>query len=126
MARIGRGGYWVNQFDSFLPIFQLAQEYTYIQVPIWAFAEWVKYRYGWELGINFIHILVFTALKHYLKTFFIPYFIGWKDEKKWGLWKYSSEYNSKKEHLAPWQVEATKTIENICEKVGAKSEFTKL
>ena len=125
MARVGRGGYWINQIDGFIPIFQMAQEYTYLQVPIWAFAEWVKSKYGWELGITFVHILVFVIIKHYLKTYIIPYFLG-KFDEKWGLWKYTNEFNAKKEHLAPWNVEATKTMNNIAEKVGAKSEFKEL
>ena len=125
MARVGRGGYWINQIDGFIPIFQMAQEYTYLQVPIWAFAEWVKIKYGWEIGITFVHILIFVICKHYLKTYIFPYFLGRFDEK-WGLWKYSSEYTQKKDHISPWNVEVQETLKNIAEKVGAKDEFKEL
>lgn len=109
IERVGRGGYWVNQFDQFIPIFQLLAEYTSIQVPVWGLNEWLKMSWGYDTGITFIHILTFVVIKHYLKTFIIPYFLG-KFDEKWGLWKYSNEYKSKKEHIAPWQVEVSNQL----------------
>jgi hypothetical protein len=43
-----------------------------------------------------------------------------------GLWKKQNEYNSKADHLAPWNNQVADTLEEICKAVGANSKITKL
>jgi len=50
------------------------------------------------------------------------YFIG-DIEKKIGLWEKWSRYNQTEPHMAPWNVEVTNTLKEICQKLNIKNKI---
>lgn len=110
----GMGEYWVSFIKQFIvPAGIIATAASY-QVVLW----------GLNWSIPFWILILFIIFKNYVVLAF-NYTIGRMAERT-GIWKYSNEYASKKEHLAPWQCETRATLEAICNKLGIKSEYKDL
>jgi len=125
-TRIGRGTSLINilQYWTFNPSQLMIQASAY-QIALWALDGkkllWITLYTKW---ISFFMIVIAIILKDYLMKL-INYLLGRWDEKRLGLWKATNEYNQTKEHISPFNDSLRRTIENICKKVGVKSEFNK-
>ncbi len=110
MARQSRGAYWI----SFLQ--------TYFDPgKIMAYSAWIKILIPQTPTVPLlIGAGIFLFLIEICK-----YFIGNYDEKK-GIWKTQSEYNQKKEHLAPFNNELKNTLKEICKELKIEHKFTEL
>ena len=125
-TRIGRGSGLISiiQYWTINPT-QLLLQSSALQVGLWALdnttflgiiihTKWISY---WML-------LLAIPIKDYMMKL-INYLLGEWDEKKLKLWKAQNEYTQTREHMSPFNDYLKKTIENVCEKVGAESEFPK-
>ena len=109
------GNAFLSEIKSYLPISDWIGKAGMYQIALWAIhVDWIKY---WM-------ILLFLIIKFYAMIFIN--WLGGRIAIKTGLYKAQQHYNTKQEHLNPYQVELRKTVENIAEAVKAKSEFTKL
>jgi len=112
-TREHRGGYWIGRLQYYLSPFRnwTAKLGTVAFIKI-LFPSFPYY-------ITFIIVMAYNIIGFY-SILIIKLFIGRWDERK-GIWKRHSEYNAKKEHLSPFNVELRKQLE---EHTKALSELT--
>lgn len=114
----GLGASWLSQIEGYMPIGDWLRNsalyYLSAQATHWQWLVWIPY---WA-------IVLFLAVKFYIMVF-LNWFVG-KYGIKIGLLKAQQQYSAKKEHIAPFQVQINKTLDNIAKAVGAKSELDKL
>ncbi len=122
----GIGGGWVQQLKGYFPIGQWVQTIAGYQIIIWALhITWIPI---WV-------IFIFIAVKFY--AMMIVYWVVGKFAINVGVYSAQQQYNAKKEHLAPFNVEVintfkehTKILNMLAEKQGvdqrAENKFTEL
>jgi hypothetical protein len=121
------GDTWLSEFRSWFPIGASARDATLYSAPLWAVHNQINF---WIIHlqlpdwINWGTIFIFLLCK-----FYVMLFVKWLSGKFaiWIGWIEARQHRqSKDKELAPYQVQLQKTLENIANKVGAKSEFTEL
>jgi len=119
------GNRWLGEIIGYFPIGGWLQSASVYQIAIWAIGSINFWFIHFDLHfIQFWMILVYLAVKFYFKILF-NYF-GGKLAVKIGLLRATQNYQAKAEHIAPYEAQNRRTIINIAEAVGAKSEFTEL
>lgn len=110
MAYINKGDLWITQLQQFF-------DYSKALVILLFLKQWFPHM-GWKTATGIVILLAVAKVIFKIAG-------GWFYRHS-GLWKVESEWNSKQDFVSAWNVETKKTIENIAEKVGAKSEFKEL
>lgn len=106
--RINRGAYLSTYFQKFFNPDKIVLYSTFLAV--------------WFPQANKLFLISMVVIGMVLVE--VPkYIIGYLDEKKWGLWKKQIEYQHKKEHLNPLQIEMRETMIEVCKKLGIEHKF---
>jgi hypothetical protein len=108
------GYYWKTQFLRYLPQSAWIEKAGAMQVLLWAF----------NIKFPIWIFIVFLILKYYIMMFG-DWLIG-RYAIKVGVYSVQNQYNSKKEHISPFNAELVATLEEICKKLEIKSKFTDL
>jgi len=109
-----RGGYWKDTLFGYLSINTIIQGVTvggilkltmFQNLPMWTFVMFIVIG---GLALEFVKML-----------------IGWIDFH-YGIWERQAEWGQKQQQNAPFNKELVATLNNICDKLGVRSEFKDL
>lgn len=113
----GIGANWVNQIRQWLP------QSTWLDRSALLSLYFSSLHIKWLMFPAYA-ITIFLGVKYYFMMF-ANWYYG-KIAIKVGVYEAQQQYNAKKEHLSPYNVELIKQLEAIGEKLGIESKFTKL
>lgn len=113
-----RGAYWFSFVSTFINVSGLVFMWGMLKIIWWRLTE---------EGITRMDILfgVFLIIGGILIEV-VKQKIGKRDMKKWKLWEAEQEYRQKNKTLAPFNLDLTNTLKNICKRLGTKDEFRDL
>lgn len=78
-----------------------------------------------NIPTNAYVILILVVLWQIVRRALL-YFIGRWDEIKLGFWKKQNEYQSKTEHLSPYNYELRETLKEVCKKFNIEHKFKEI
>lgn len=117
---------WINRILGYMPVGVWIQKASIGQIALWALND---------KSFLSIHITIPAWLNwgllfaYYAFTFYFMIFLGWVGGKiaiKVGLRDAELQYEAKKKHLNPYQVEIREQLQEIAKKVGAENKFSEL
>lgn len=111
-----RGSYWIGFIETYIPFHKII-DYAIIMIGVDSI---IKQRSLWFVVIGGVAYLFLQVGSEIFK-----WFIGHLDYKK-GIWKVEIDWGQKNEQYNPAYHEVKNTLENIAEKVGAKSGYKEL
>lgn len=106
-ARQDMGAYWLARIQTYFNPYAILSLSAWVKILFPDMNKW---------------ILIIGAALLMFSIEFIKYFIG-KFSEVTGIWKKISEYNTKKDHVNPFNTEVRATLEEICKKMGIQHHF---